>query len=99
MARSRTSSLLAASAASVVFAIVSAPTAAALTCSDSEVAYDGTCVPNTSTYNVTAAAGIPDGSVNDVVASINQDSDYLDSEIALPGFNGGGGRGGGGHGR
>ena len=99
MTPSRTASLLAAGAASVVFAIFSAPTAAALTCSDSEVAYDGTCVPPTSTYNVTAAAGIPDGSVNDVVASINQDSDYLDSEIAMPGFNGGGGRGGGGHGR
>lgn len=99
MTRSRTSSLLAAGAASVVFAIFSAPTAAALTCSDSEVAYDGTCVPNSSTYNVTAAAGIPDGSVNDVVASINQDSDYLDSIIALPGYNGGGDRGGGGHGR
>lgn len=69
------------------FAIFSAATAAALTCTDSEVAYDGTCVPNTSTYNVTAAEGIPDGSVNDVVASINQDSDDLDSLIALPGFN------------
>ena len=86
MTRSPTASLLTAAAASIMFAIFSAPTAAAVTCSDSEVAYDGTCVPNTSTYNVTAAAGIPDGSVNDVVASINKDSDDLDSLIALPGF-------------
>jgi hypothetical protein len=95
MTPSRAASLLAAAAASAVFAMLSAPTAAAVTCSDSEVAYDGTCVPPSSTYNVTAAAGIPDGSVNDVVASINQDSDDLDSIIAAPGFNGGGG----GHGR
>ncbi len=87
MTPSRTASLLAVGAASAVLAVFSAPTAAALTCSDSEVAYDGSCVPATSTYNVTAAAGIPDGSVNDVVASINQDSDDLDSLIALPGFN------------
>jgi hypothetical protein len=87
MTRLLPASLLAAGAASAVFAIFGAPTAAAITCSDSEVSYDGTCVPNTSTYNVTAAAGIPDGSVNDVVASINQDSDDLDSLIALPGFN------------
>ena len=86
---SRTASLLAAAAASAAFAMLSAPTAGAVTCSDSEVAYDGTCVPPSSTYNVTAAAGIPDGSVNDVVASINQDSDDLDSIIAAPGFNGG----------
>ena len=100
MTRSRTASLLAAGAASVAFAMLSAPTAAALICTDSEVAYDGTCVPPTSTYNVTAAAGIPDGSVNDVVASINQDSDDLDSIIAAPGYNGhAGGGGGGGHGR
>jgi len=77
--------------------MLSAPSAAAITCTDSEVAYDGSCVPPTSTYNVTAAAGIPDGSVNDVVASINQDSDNLDSIIAEPGYNAGGG--GGGHGR
>jgi hypothetical protein len=86
MTPSRTASLFAAGAASVVLAVLSAPTAAALICTDSEVAYDGTCVPPTSTYNVTAAAGIPDGSVNDVVASINKDSDDLDSLIALPGF-------------
>jgi hypothetical protein len=89
MTPSRTASLVAAAAASAVFAMLSAPTAAALTCSDSEVASDGTCVPATSTNNITAAAGIPDGSVNDVVASINQDSDDLDSIIAAPGFNGG----------
>ena len=103
MTPSRTAWLLAVAAASAVFAILSAPSAAAITCSDSEVAYDGTCVPPSSTYNVTAAAGIPDGSVNDVVASINQDSDNLDSIIAAPGYNGGdhggGGGGGGGHGR
>lgn len=99
MTPSGTASLLAATAASAVFAILSAPTAAALTCSDSEVAYDGTCVPATSTYNVTASAGIPDGSVNDVIASINQDSDGLDSIIAEPGYNAGGGGHGGGHGR
>jgi hypothetical protein len=99
MTPSRTASLVAAGVASAVFAMLSAPTAAAITCTDSEVAYDGTCVPPTSTYNVTAAAGIPDGSINDVVASINQDSDNLDSIIAAPGYNAGGGGGGGGHGR
>lgn len=98
MTPSRTGWLVAAGAASVVFAMLSAPTAAAVTCTDSEVAYDGTCVPPSSTYNVTAAAGIPDGSVNDVVASINQDSDDLDSMIAAPGFNGGGEGVGSGHG-
>ena len=85
--RTTTSLLAAVGAGFAVSAMIGAPPAAALMCSDSEVAYDGTCVPNTSTYNVTAAAGIPDGSVNDVVASINQDSDDLDSLIALPGFN------------
>lgn len=77
-----------------------------LTCSDGEVAMDGTCVPPTD--NTSAALGIPQGNVNDVVSSLNNPSLFdppfqlTEADVASPGYNAGAGHaggGGGGHGR
>ena len=74
-----------------------------LTCSDGEVALDGTCVPPTD--NTPTALGLPQGNVSDVVSSLNNPSLFdppyqlTEAEVASPGFNGGGHEGGGGHGR
>lgn len=99
---------VAAGALSAAFAVIGVPTAVAwaddLTCSDGEIALDGTCVPPTD--NTTTALGLPGGNVNDVVSSLNNPSlfdppyELTEAEVASPGFNGhpGGGGGGGGHG-
>jgi hypothetical protein len=97
---------VAAGALSAAFAVIGVPIAVAqadaLTCSDGEVALDGTCVPPTD--STSAALGLPQGNVNDVVSSLNNPSLFdppfqlTESEVASPGFNAGGG-GGGGHGR
>ncbi len=106
--RSRTiTSLLAAVAAEfAVSAMIGAPAAVAqpddLTCSNGEVALDGTCVPPND--NTSTALGLPQGNVSDVVSSLNNPSLFdppgqlTEAEVASPGFNGGGGHGGGGHG-
>jgi hypothetical protein len=107
---SRTARLsVAAGALSAAFAVIGVPIAVAhaddLTCSNGEVALDGTCVPPTG--NTSTALGLPQGNVNDVVSSLNNPSLFeppyqlTESEVASPGFNGGSGgdRGGGGHGR
>jgi hypothetical protein len=88
----------AAGALSAVFAVIGAPIALAhaddLTCSNGEVAMDGTCAPPTD--NTSAAMGLPQGNINDVVSSLNNPSlfeppDQLtEAEVASPGFNGGG---------
>jgi len=100
---------VAAGALSAAFAVIGVPPAVAwaddLTCSDGEIALDGTCVPPTD--NTTTALGLPQGNVNDVVSSLNNPSLFdppyqlTEAEVASPGFNGhpGGGGGGGGHGR
>jgi hypothetical protein len=107
--RSRTiTSLLAMVGAGLaVPTIIGAPIAVAhsddLTCSDGEVALDGTCVPPND--NTSTALGLPQGNVNDVVSSLNNPSLFdppfqlTEAEVASPGFNGGGHEGGGGHGR
>jgi hypothetical protein len=108
---SRTALLsVAAGAFAAAFAVIGVPIAVAhaddMTCSDGEVALDGTCVPPTE--GSSAALGLPQGNVNDVVSSLNNPSLFdppyqlTESEVASPGFNahpGGGGGGGGGHGR
>lgn len=76
-----------------------------LTCSNGEVAFDGTCVPPTD--NTSAALGIPQGTMGDVVSSLNNPSLFdppyqlTEAEVASPGYNAGAGHagGGGGHGR
>ena len=91
--------------AAFVVSGVSTPVAQAddLTCSNGEVALDGTCVPPTD--NASTALGLPQGNVNDVVSSLNNPSLFeppyqlTESEVASPGFNGGSGGGRGGHGR
>jgi hypothetical protein len=105
--RSRITRLsLAAGALSAAFAVIGVPIAVAhaddLTCSNGEVALDGTCVaPN---GNASGALGLPQGNVSDVVSSLNNPSLFdtpfqlTESEVASPGFNGGGNEGGG-HGR
>jgi hypothetical protein len=108
--RTITALLAAVGAGFAVSAMIGAPAAVAqaddLTCSDGEVALDGTCVPPTD--NTSTALGIPQGNVNDVVSSLNNPSLFdppyqlTEAEVASPGFNGGdhgGGGGGGGHGR
>jgi len=97
---------LAAGALSAAFGVLGVPIAVAhaddLTCSDGEVALDGTCAPPTD--GSAAALGLPQGNVNDVVSSLNNPSLFeppfqlTEAEVASPGFNGGG-HGGGGHGR
>jgi hypothetical protein len=101
----------AAAALSVAFAVMGLPIAVAhaddLTCSNGEVAMDGTCVPPTD--NSSAALGLPQGNVGDVVSSLNNPSLFdppyqlTEAEVASPGYNAGaghaGGGGGGGHGR
>lgn len=105
--RTITSLLATVGSAMAVSAIIGAPAAVAqaddLTCSDGEVALDGTCVPPTD--NTSTALGLPQGNVNDVLSSLNNPS-FLDppyqlteSEVASPGFNAHPGGGGGGHGR
>ena len=106
--RSRTiTSLLAAVAAGfAVSATIGAPAALAqpddLTCSNGEIALDGTCVPPND--NTSTALGLPQGNVSDVVSSLNNPSLFdppgqlTEAEVASPGFNAGG-HGGGGHGR
>jgi hypothetical protein len=86
---------VAAGALSAAFAVVGAPIAVAhadsLTCSDGEVALDGTCAPPTD--NTSTAMGLPQGSVNDVVSSLNNPSLFdppyqlTEAEVASPGFN------------
>lgn len=89
-------------------AALGVPTAVAyaddLNCSNGEVALDGTCVPPTD--NTSAALGLPQGSVNDVVSSLNNPSLFeqpfqlTEGDVASPGYNAGAGHaGGGGHGR
>jgi hypothetical protein len=96
---SRTARLsVAAGALSAAFAVVGVPIAVAhadnLTCSDGEVAMDGTCVPPTD--NTGTALGLPQGNVGDVVSSLNNPSLFdppfqlTEAEVAAPGFNGGG---------
>jgi len=97
---------VAAGALSAAFAVIGVPIAVAhaedLTCSDGEVALDGTCVPPTE--GSSAALGLPQGNVNDVVSSLNDPSLFdppyqlTEAEVASPGFNARPG-GGGGHGR
>lgn len=97
---------MAAGALCAAFAVIGLPIAVAhadnLTCSDGEVALDGTCVPPTD--NSSAALGLPQGNVNDVVSSLNNPSLFdppfqlTEAEVASPGFNAGD-HGGGGHGR
>jgi hypothetical protein len=87
-------------------AVIGVPMAVAqaddLTCSDGEVALDGTCVPPTD--NASTALALPQGNVNDVVSSLNNPSLFespfqlTEAEVASPGFNAHPG-GGGGHGR
>jgi hypothetical protein len=89
---------VAAGALSAAFAVVGVPIAVAhadnLTCSDGEVAMDGTCVPPTD--NTGTALGLPQGNVGDVVSSLNNPSLFdppfqlTEAEVAAPGFNGGG---------
>ena len=90
---------------SAAFAVIGVPIAVAnaddLTCSNGEVALDGTCVPPTE--GSSAALGLPQGNVSDVVSSLNNPSLFdppgqlTEAEVASPGFNAGGH--GGGHGR
>jgi hypothetical protein len=107
--KSRTASLLAATgSAFAVFAMIGAPAAVAdPACPSDTYPLDGTCLPISSPLNnASTALGLPSGSVNDVVPSLNNgalfDNSYFDTEaeVALPGFNGNehGGGGGGGHG-
>jgi hypothetical protein len=97
-------------ALSTGFAVLGVPTAVAhadsLTCSDGEVALDGTCAPPSD--NSSAALGLPQGNVGDVVSSLNNPSLFdspfqlTESEVASPGYNAGAGHAGGGaggHGR
>ena len=74
--RSRTARLLAAAGAlSAAFAVINAPIAVAqpdLTCSNGKVTFDGTCVPPEDMNNANVALGLPQGTVNDVVPSLNQ---------------------------
>jgi hypothetical protein len=105
--RSRTARLsVAAGALFAAFAVIGVPVAVAhaddLTCSNGEVALDGTCVaPN---GNASGALGLPQGNVGDGLSSLNNPSLFdspfqlTESEVASPGFNGGGFEGGG-HGR
>ena len=107
--KSRTiTSLFAVGAGFAVSAIIGAPAAVAqpddLTCSNGEVALDGTCVPPND--NTSTALGLPQGNVSDVVSSLNNPSLFdppgqlTEAEVASPGFNAHpGGGGGGGHGR
>ncbi len=104
--RTITSLLAAVGAVFAVSAIIGVPIAVAqaddLTCSNGEVALDGTCVPPND--NTSTALGLPQGNVSDVVSSLNNPSLFdppgqlTEAEVASPGFNGGG-HGGGGHGR
>src|SRR6476620_4350453 len=101
--RSRTITALLATvgAGFAVSATIGAPAAVAQpddpTCSNGEIAMDGTCVPPTD--NTSTALGIPQGNVNDVVSSLNNPSLFdppyqlTEAEVASPGFNGGGGHG------
>ena len=95
-------SVAAGAALAAAVAVMGAPIAVAhaddLTCSDGEVAMDGTCVPPTD--NTSTAMGLPQGNVNDVVSSLNNPSLFeppyqlTEAEVASPGFNahpGGGG--------
>ena len=79
--RSRTARLLAAAGAlSAAFAVINAPIAVAqpdLACSGGEVAFDGSCVPPEDMNNANVALGLPRGTVNDVVPSLNQGG-YVD---------------------
>lgn len=72
-----------------------------LVCSDGEVAIDGTCVLPDNTDNTSDALGLPNGTVNDVVPSLNQGGSDLSKGggIGDGGGASGGGGGGGGHGR
>lgn len=100
--RSRTITSVAAGVLSAAFAVLGVPIAVAhaddLTCSDGEVALNGTCVPPAD--GPTAALGLPQGNVNDVVSSLNNPSLFdppfqlTEAEVASPGFNAepGGGR-------
>jgi hypothetical protein len=106
-ATSRTARFSAAAAAlSMACAVIGAPIAVAQTCPNGEMALDGTCIPISSPLNTASdALGLPSGTVDDVVPSLNQsslfDNNYFDEEsvLAQPGFNGGFRGGGGGHGR
>jgi hypothetical protein len=94
---------VAAGALSAALAVIGVPIAVAhaddLTCSDGEVALDGTCVPPAD--NSSSALGLPQGNVGDVVSSLNNPSLFeppfqlTEAEVASPGFNGGGHEGGG----
>ncbi|MDH6195116.1 hypothetical protein M2272_001745 [Mycobacterium frederiksbergense] len=104
--RTITSFLAAVGTGFAVSAIIGAPAVAHaddLTCSDGEVALDGTCVPPND--NTSTALGLPQGNVDDVVSSLNNPSLFetpfqlTESDVASPGFNAHPGGGGGGHGR
>ena len=106
--RSRTARLLAAAGAlSAPFAAINAPFAVAqpdLTCSNGEVALDDTCVPPEDMGTTSVALGLPRGTVNDGVPSLNQggfidQGGGFDHGGGIGGGRGGGGGGGGGHGR
>ena len=109
--RSRTARLLAAAGAlSAPFAAINAPFAVAqpdLTCSNGEVALDDTCVPPEDMGTTSVALGLPRGTVNDGVPSLNQGGfidqgggfDHGGGIGGIGGGRGGGGGGGGGHGR
>jgi hypothetical protein len=97
----------AAGAVSAVFAIVGAPTAFAdsstIDCQGGQIAIDGQCNVPSSMDNTSDALGLPNGTANDVVPSLNQGG-YVDQgggPISGGGGGGafGGGGGGGGHGR
>jgi hypothetical protein len=107
-ATSRTVRLsVAAGALSAAIAVIGVPITVVraddLTCSNGEVALDGTCVPPQD--SISTALGLPQGNVNDVVSSLNNPSLFeppyqlTESEVASPGFNAHPGGGGGGHGR
>jgi hypothetical protein len=72
-----------------------------LTCSNGEVALDGTCVPPEDMGTTSVALGLPRGTVDDVVPSVNQGG-FIDQGGGFDhggGIDGiGGGRGGGGGG-
>src|ERR1700681_1984070 len=92
-AKSRTIRLsVAAGALSAAIAVLGAPTAAADPCPNGEMALDGTCIPISSPLDTASATlGLPDGTVNDVVPSLNQSNQCADVEciVSSPGYNAG----------
>jgi hypothetical protein len=94
--------LAAASAISAVFAMVGAPTAVAdstIECQGGQIMIDGNCSAPSSMDNTSDVMGLPDGSINDVVPSLNQGGSDLSNGGGIGGGGGVFGGGGGGHGR